>query len=130
MTDAVVVCPYCQKPALLVTGKEIYPHRDDLHAKRFYQCRPCQAWVGVHDGTTTPLGSLANAELRRWRSAAHEVFDPLWRNTRARRGEVYAWLSGVLGIPTKDCHISMFDVSTCKKVIVAVQRREIGEQRA
>lgn len=119
-----VTCQYCQQPAELVTGKEIYPHRVDLYDKQFYRCSPCRAWVGVHAGTTTPLGSLANSELRQWRAAAHEAFDPLWRNTRQRRGDVYGQLARYLGINVRECHISMFDVETCQKVIVFAQREE------
>ena len=34
-------CPYCGKDVHLVTGEEIYPHRDDLHNKNFWLCEPC-----------------------------------------------------------------------------------------
>ncbi len=36
--------------------------------------------VGCHPGTKNSLGRLANAELRKWKSIAHRVFDPLWRD--------------------------------------------------
>lgn len=72
MTHAAPTCPYCQRPSLLVTGKTIYPHRPDLVAKRFWQCAPCDAYVGCHppagrngkggqgDGTV-PLGRRARS---------------------------------------------------------------------
>lgn len=41
-------CPYCGNPAQFVTGEVIYPHRKDLHDKKFYACPPCDAYVGCH----------------------------------------------------------------------------------
>lgn len=58
-------CPYCGKDSVLVNGHVIYPHRPDLLEKKFYWCKPCDAYVGCHPGTANPLGRLANAELRR-----------------------------------------------------------------
>lgn len=110
------VCPYCHNPSALVTGAEIYPHRPDLHHKRFFECSPCNAYVGCHrDGT--PLGRLANPELRAAKQAAHAAFDPLWKTGKKSRADAYTWLSLQMGIPPEDCHVGMFDVKTCKKVV-------------
>ncbi len=122
-----VICSYCNKPAELVTGKEIYPHRPDLYPKKFWRCRPCTAYVGCHkpnagygDGTR-PLGRLANAELRAAKSAAHAAFDPVWQEGIVRRGSAYAWLADKLGIPPKECHIGEFDVEQCKRVVQIIK---------
>lgn len=119
-----LLCPYCGNTSKLVTGKEVYPHRHDLHDKYFYTCAPCKAWVGCHPGTTTPLGRLANAELRRAKSKAHAAFDPLWktaikrgRKKKEARSSGYAWLSEQLNIHPDDCHIGMFDVDMCSRVV-------------
>lgn len=61
------LCPYCNQDSKLVTGAKIYPHLPHLHARWFYQCAPCAAYVGCHPDSTLPLGRLANAELRRAR---------------------------------------------------------------
>lgn len=111
------ICPYCSKPAVLVTGKDIYPHRPDLFEKHFYRCRPCGAQVGCHPGTTTPLGRLANAELREWKQRAHAAFDPIWQSGNKKRRDAYHWLSQALGISFADTHIGMFDVPTCQRVV-------------
>lgn len=110
-------CSYCGQKAKLVNGAVIYPHRADLHEKPFYQCEPCGAYVGCHPGTITPLGRLANAELRREKMAAHAAFDPLWKTKRMKRGEAYAWLAKKLRMKKEDCHIGMFDVDTCRRVV-------------
>jgi hypothetical protein len=112
-----VVCPYCTKPAQLVGGDVMYPHRSDLHEKKFYRCLPCGAHVGCHDGTVNPLGRLANAELRQWKQRAHAAFDPLWQGGKMKRRDAYQWLADGLGIPFAEAHIGMFDVATCQRVI-------------
>lgn len=113
-----VICPYCAQQAELVTGETLYPHRPDLAKRRFWLCLPCNAYVGVHPNSKdAPLGTLANAELRARRSAAHAAFDPLWRQGKRTRKGAYAWLAHRLGIPVKDCHIGMFDLETCNLVI-------------
>lgn len=118
-----VTCPYCSKPAQLVTGAVIYAHRPDLHHLKFWQCRPCDAYVGCHkagngygDGSR-PLGRLANAELRAAKSRAHAAFDPMWKDGGMPRGKAYAWLARQLGIPKEQCHIGEFDVDTCRRVV-------------
>lgn len=127
MTQKSVECPYCNRPAPLVSGLEVYPHRRDLWPKKFYLCKPCDAWVGCHppasaegggqgDGTV-PLGRLANAELRAAKQAAHAAFDPLWKSGLMRRRKAYGWLAKQLDIPVQECHIGMFDVPQCNRVV-------------
>ncbi len=112
-----VTCAYCHAEAELVDGTEIYPHRPDLADKRFYLCRPCKAYVGCHPGTMKPMGRLANKELRYWKMAAHRAFDSLWKGKWMRRAEAYEKLSTALNLAPEHCHIGMFDVDLCKKVI-------------
>lgn len=120
----IVRCPYCRQDAVLVTGEVMYPHRPDLHQKKFWRCEPCAAWVGCHDGTTNPLGRLADAELRAAKSAAHAAFDPLWtRPGGMRRKDAYKWLADQLQMPPSRCHIGWFDLEKCRAVVAAVQER-------
>lgn len=116
-----LTCPYCKAKAEFVDSAEIYGRSYGM----IYLCRPCDAYVGVHKGTEKPLGRLANAELREWKIKAHAAFDPLWKRKMIRdncrkqvaRGKGYKWLAGQLEINCSDCHIGMFDVKMCKKVI-------------
>jgi hypothetical protein len=121
-----VNCPYCNQQAHLVGGKKIYPHRPDLYEKVFYECEPCDAFVGCHIGTVNPLGRLANAELRKKKMAAHALFDPIWRTGQMTRGDAYKMLAEKLGIEQKDCHIGMFDVDMCNRVINVCREKVIG----
>lgn len=119
----VPICPYCAAESKLVTGADLYPHRADLADLRFWQCKPCDAYVGCHkkesgqgDGTQ-PLGRLANAELRRAKSQAHAAFDPRWKMRTMSRSKAYAWLARELGLPVDRTHIGDFDVETCRRVV-------------
>ena len=121
------ICPYCGKPSVRKTGLELHPHRIDLAYKVFYKCAPCGAWIGCHDGTETPLGRLANKQLRLAKWAAHRAFDPIWQRkvateniskTKARMA-AYRWLSETLGLEKRKCHIGMADVETCIRIVEA-----------
>lgn len=117
-----LACPYCNKDAELTTGDYVYPHRHDLKDINVYVCWPCDAYVGTHKGTNPPkpLGTMANAELRKARKAAHAAFDPFWRAGRMRRREAYAKLSALMNLPKEKAHIAMFNVEQCKKVVEQV----------
>lgn len=114
----IVHCDYCGEPAKQVTGAAVYPRRPDLASKVMYRCQPCDAWVGCHPGTSNPLGRLADKALRVAKMEAHAAFDPLWRGQpRGARSDAYSWLASALGIKAEDCHIGMFDVEACKRVV-------------
>ena len=116
-----VRCPYCGREPEMVSGDVIYPHRTDLHAMTFFRCAPCGAHVGCHPGTITPLGRLANAELRLAKQRAHAAFDPLWQyGGPMTRRKAYQWLQRALGLSASECHIGMFDVAQCRRVVDVV----------
>ncbi len=112
-----IKCNYCGRKANLLTGKELYPHRRDLWAKKFWVCKPCDAWVGCHDGTSKPLGILARREMRMARMEAHAVFDPIWKTGLMGRKDAYTWLAKQLGIKVCECHISRFGKRRSLKVV-------------
>lgn len=131
------ICPYCKKSSIASTGADLYPHRPDLAAKRFFRCIPCDARVGCHPGSWTPLGGLANAETRAARSRAHKLFDELWQGKMRRDGcsqydartAAYAWLAAEMGIELKDCHIGMMDAVECKTVIEICEEAKNGVRK-
>lgn len=134
MTD--VICSYCGSTAVLVTGAEIYPHRPDLSQLSFYKCNSCvDCYVGCHKGTTNPLGRLANAELRKWKSIVHKHFDPYWRGVSPKqegiykRGVAYAVLAELMKIDKKDCHIGMFTLQQCKQAYLLIKDGEMTHCR-
>lgn len=123
-------CPYCGDLPALVTGQAIYPHRQDLFIKYFYLCAPCGAYVGCHPNGTgkVPLGRLANAELRRAKSAAHAAFDPLWKNGRMTRHQAYKFMAKEMGVPLSQAHIGMFDFAQCTRIVHIVKATQ-GETK-
>jgi len=114
------ICPYCQKPAALVTGAKIYPHRPELADKPIWECRPCRATVGCHKGTELPLGKLADGPTRIARAQAHAAFDPLWRNGSMTRPDAYRRLTKALGVKGQ-VHIGDMGVEECAAVVAAVR---------
>ena len=105
------ICAHCGSECRLTDGKEIYPHRSDLHMLRFWKCDPCAAYVGCHkaDDGTKPLGTAADAELRRLRQQVHGVVDPLWQNAKQRgraRQAVYKALTNI------GHHLGFVDIGT------------------
>ena len=118
------ICPYCMSEATIVGGAIIYPHREDLYPLRFWVCSGSElnphtlSYVGCHKGTENPLGRLANRELREWKKKAHAAFDPLWKGgVFDSRNGAYRWLANTLNISSEDCHIGLFDIKMCQRVV-------------
>lgn len=122
-----VTCDYCGNTAKMVRGDFIYPYRSDLKHLKFYYCDNGHepAYVGCHkpnrrrgyDGYE-PLGRLANKELRAAKVNAHFYFDSLWKNGKFKsREKAYHWLADQLHLNRKQCHIGMFDVDMCQRVV-------------
>ena len=118
-----VICQYCGNPAELVDSAIIYGKSYGM----IWLCEPCNAYVGVHKYSKkyAPLGVLANPELREAKKDAHKIFDPLWQRKMERdkcskaeaRKLAYAWLAGKMGLTIQKCHIGMFSVEECNKVV-------------
>lgn len=135
MPDA-LTCPYCGSTAKLVDSAVIYRGRSYGPAWVCADYPKCDAYVGCHPNSEKPLGRLADAELRKTKMAAHAAFDPLWKNKKARpdflrsanrrtkhgkklspRRAAYRWLAEQLGTDKDGCHIGMFDVAMCRRVV-------------
>lgn len=120
-----LVCPYCNGKTEFVDSSVIYGKSYGM----IYLCKPCNAYCGVHQGTDKSLGRLANKELREAKKEAHFYFDQIARTGLinkiwkefipeiSNRNKAYLWLSNQIGIEKENCHIGMFDVEQCKKVI-------------
>lgn len=106
-------CRYCQSKVIYTKNNYGW----------IYKCTKCNAYVGCHKNTQVPFGTLANKELRTYRTYAHKYFDILWRYKKKRcndnyaRHKAYAWLAKEMKINKNDCHIGYFDIDQCKQVI-------------
>jgi hypothetical protein len=120
-----VVCPYCMTEAKLVDSAVIYHGRSYGMAWICGRYPACDAYVGCHPNSEKPLGRLADGALRKAKQRAHRAFDPLWkakmRRDHVRKGVArragYEWLAKMLKISVDDCHIGMFDIATCDRVV-------------
>lgn len=63
------------------------------------------------------LAAPPGSELAKARIAAHNAFDPLWKSGLFNRGVAYEWLASELGIPVAKCHMILFDVEQCRRVV-------------
>lgn len=98
-----IYCCGCDKhvSARLTDGKEIYPHRKDLYNIPFWKCDECKNFVGCHHKTkqrTNPLGCIPTKEIRYVRSLVHGLLDPLWKEGKYSRKQLYAILDQKTGM--------------------------------
>jgi len=110
-----MICPYCGKKAKWCENKEVYGRN---YGKSFmcYYCKDCDAYVGCHNNTERPLGTMANKELREWRIKAHKAIDGLWKSGIYKRKEVYQDLNKAIGNGTT-VHIGASNIEICKRII-------------
>ncbi len=122
-------CPFCNSKVSIVDSAKIYGRSYGF----IYLCSAypnCDARVGCHPGTIKPLGTLADRELRKWRSLAHRQFDPLWKlGVFKTRNAAYKWLSKAMKLPLRNTHIAMFNIRQCQRVIALVESFARGQQR-
>jgi phage nucleotide-binding protein len=109
-----MICPYCGREPVFLTSKQFYG-RD--YGTNVYLCRPCNAYVGTHGRGKTPLGTLANKNLRDMRMRTHAAFDPLWKSKKMSRSKAYKWMAEVMELPGDKAHIGMFDENQCLELL-------------
>lgn len=97
-----IFCCGCQGDvtALLIDGRQAYPHRGDLADLPFWRCPTCENFVGCHHKTknpTQPLGVIPTPEIKNARQHIHRILDPIWKSGRMSRGEIYRKIAEKLG---------------------------------
>ena len=121
-----VICPYCGGRAVLRPAEYVYGSQTILPGSRLYVCSNYpdrfSAYVGVHEGTTVPKGSLANGNLRHKRIMAHRAFDRIWKNHVMSRSEAYGWLAFKLGIEPGEAHIGNFSDYYCERTVAECEK--------
>jgi len=102
MKEQRIYCCNCKGyvTARLTNGKEIYPHREDLHSLPFWKCDACKGKVGCHYKTknrTMPLGVIPSQSISKIRGEIHRLIDPIWKMKIKSRKEIYGLMSNQLG---------------------------------
>ena len=99
-------------------------HHDEVYGREYgewpwmLRCETCEATVGLHPFTNIPLGTLATKVMRKARIAAKEAFYAAMTAKGLTKDEGYAWLTKTLELKSaKECHIGLFGVEQCKKVV-------------
>lgn len=124
MKEKAIQCNYCGNDAEWVENKEIYG-KNYGRSYMVWLCRDCDAYVGCHNNTREPLGTLADKGLRELRKTAKNAFinekmDGDWKNKKLK-GKAYAWLRKELNLSRDEAHFGMFDKDRCRKVIEIIK---------
>lgn len=108
MNTCNIYCCECRDTVVanLASGKAIYPHRTDLHNLNFWKCTNCNNYVGCHKGTSRALGTIPNKLIRELRSGLHAVIDPIWKNGKLSRSQVYKFISERVGYEYHTANVS------------------------
>ncbi len=119
-----LVCPECGAPMIL---------RNSQYGK-FYGCTKfpvCRATHGAHKDTGEPLGIPGDAETKKLRMEAHELFDKLWITKLMKRQDAYRWLQNAMGMTKDEAHIARFDKQQCRTLIGMLKdmKFELNENR-
>lgn len=114
-----IYCPYCGSKAILRKANEIYSTKIEDDNRMLLVCKnypECDSYI-KSDKFGNPKGVMANKELRRLRTIAHDYFDEIFKNEILTRSDAYKLLSDKLRIPISETHISNFNEYRCKIVI-------------
>lgn len=129
------VCPYCNQPANLVYGSQVYGNRSppEIARLRIWSCKGCRAHTRCHPNSLRPMGTLAREDLRKARQEAHKALDSLWtcrpryKERKAARQETYLWLQQAMGLTESECHIGLFNIEQCRRVIELCEERKSND---
>ena len=109
-------CPYCGRTVKYMTADHIYSNGDPEQIMLVCTGHPeCDAYVRCQTGTTIPLGSLANKQLRHKRIEAHKYFDRLFKQHIMEKQSAYDWLKKIS--LDGNGHIACMGEYACDQVI-------------
>ena len=123
--NAAPYCPYCGRRSVLRPAEYVYGANTINISDQLYVCAGypgCNAYVGVHEGTTKPMGSLANPELRNKRIRAHRAINHIIEKGYMSKDDIYALLSLRLNVPRKETHIGRFSDYLCEQTILECEK--------
>ena len=118
-----IYCCECKKvrKCILVTGKEIYPARPELHSLYFWKCPECGQYVGCHKNTQEPMDVIPTQEMKKARQIIHSFMDSMWKSGKITRGKLYRLIAKELGI--KVYHTGWTrSLGQCRRVYAAVTK--------
>ena len=123
-----IYCVQCEKHVIAyeVGGDEIYPHRPDLKDVRFFRCPNCANYVGTHKDSGNPMGTIPTPELRECRNTLHRLIDPIWRNGKMKRSDLYRLISDEVGFDFHVAEINSIEDYNYAKEVIEDLRLKLG----
>ena len=118
-----VKCPYCGANAVIRPASVV--HGDSAREEFLYVCTrypACDSYVGVHQKTLKPKGTLANGDLRHKRILAHKAFNRFWESGLMEKWQAYKWLQAKFGLNENQAHIGKFSDFMCDELIAACEQ--------
>lgn len=109
-------------------------HHDQIYGMMYstwpwmIRCLDCDSRVGIHPFTNIPLGTMADATLRKARMDAKKAFQEKQTKRHWSTNEAYEWLARQLGIDVGECHFGWFNLETChlaEQICKAENRKEL-----
>ncbi len=113
-------CPYCGSPALCRPAAMVHGSSTLEKGRYLYVCSrfpECDAYVAAHKKDKSPMGTLADRELRHKRILAHNALAELQKVRHMEKWAAYLWLQGKLGLGEEQAHIGLFSSQMCDRVI-------------
>ena len=118
MKRKIVKCPYCGAQAFIRPASVV--HGESARESHLYVCSrypECDSYVGVHQKSMLPKGTLANGDLRHKRIIAHKAFNQFWTSGLMSKWQAYKWMQAKLGLNSEQAHIGKFSEFMCDELI-------------
>lgn len=115
-----ISCPYCGSPALCWPAGMVHGSSTQEKGRYLYVCSrfpECDAYVAAHKKDKSPMGTLANGDLRHKRILAHRALKELQSFRHMEKWAAYLWLQGKLGLNEEQAHIGLFSGQMCDRVV-------------
>lgn len=112
-----LTCNYCNGECEWVSNKEVYGKKYGK-SHMIWLCRDCDAYVGCHNNSKNPMGTLANRKLRQLRKDAKNLFISKCLNgNRQYNYDRYCEIASLLNKKMSKTHFAMFNEEDCQKII-------------
>lgn len=97
--DNRLYCPYCGRQAVLRPAMYVYGERNLDPENYLYVCGgypACDSYIGVHKKSLSPMGTLADGNLRHKRIEAHRALNEVINAGVMTKHGLYIWLQNRL----------------------------------
>ena len=125
--DNRLYCPYCGRQAVLRPAMYVYGERNLDPENYLYVCGgypACDSYIGVHKKSLSPMGTLADGNLRHKRIEAHRALNEVINAGVMTKHGLYIWLQNRLCLSETEMHIGKF--SYCKRYCLIADIGVIG----